>query len=275
LPLSVVLVGRAEQETLVPAGTGYAVYAWLLEELRCRNGVLAAAIHDASGLKPVTVSSLRGDMLGDGTGMLRTRPGGTVWLRVTAMEPAIEAGVWEVLAAAVGGVVELHGLRLHPLRAARAPDEHPWAAHADYPTLFDGALASPPPEVLELEFASPTTFRSGGHNLPLPVPVLVWRSLVQRWNRFSPIQLGEFQRVLEEGVRVQRYVLRTHHLNAGGHGEVGFTGRVAFDLRGVRDPLVRRAAGALAHFALYAGVGAKTVFGFGQARLVGAVGGAG
>ncbi|MGB9724346.1 MAG: CRISPR system precrRNA processing endoribonuclease RAMP protein Cas6, partial [Chloroflexia bacterium] len=85
--------------------------------------------------------------------------------------------------------IELEGTPLAVERVTLDPQEHPWAGRATYEDLAGRYLLSfgaPSPHV-ELEFASPTTFRSAGRNLPLPLPGPVFGGLVEKWNAFSSV----------------------------------------------------------------------------------------
>ena len=125
-------------------------------------------------------------------------------------------------------------------------------------------------EVLQrLELASPTTFKSKGKQMPLPLPGLVFGSLVDRWNRFSPVTLDPAMRTFgEELVAVSRFDLRSVLVQQKNQaGRVGAMGQVAY----VAEPYNRYWLSVfqmLADFALYSGVGVQTATGMGQVRRV-------
>jgi len=134
--------------------------------------------------------------------------------------------------------------------------------------LAENQADRPSPRV-SLEFASPTTFRSGGRYVPLPLPDLVFGSLLDRWQAFAPIALSpEVRRFAAEAVAVSQYQLRTRSLPAKGGGvRVGFTGRASFVALN-RDRYWLSVLHLLAAFAFYGGVGYQTAAGMGQVRLL-------
>jgi CRISPR-associated endoribonuclease Cas6 len=141
-------------------------------------------------------------------------------------------------------------------------------ARSSYQELARSSLLDQeaPPSRITLAFLSPTTFRSGGKNLPLPLPGLVFGSLLERWNAFSPVTFPEdTRRFAEECLALARYRLRTTMVEIEGGKQVGFVGWCTYTAL-VKKPYWLRAIEALAEFALYGGVGAKTTMGLGQAR---------
>ena len=267
MPLSVVVHGVLERDAAFAPGIGRALYAWVLDRIRQVDAGAAQSLQDGEGRKPLTVSTLQGQVHSAAPGLVRAAAGTAFWVRCTALEAGTEQVVLRALEGARGGVLEAGGIRLGGLALHTSAAGHPWAAAASYQELFDGSLADPPPETLSLRFCSPTTFRTREGNLPFPLPALVFRTLVQKWNLFAPIDLGGFLAALETAVRVQAYHCQTHRLHLGRHGEVGFTGTACFDLRGLGDPLLAKVAGCLGAYAFYGGIGAKTTMGFGQARV--------
>jgi CRISPR-associated endoribonuclease Cas6 len=72
---------------------------------------------------------------------------------------------------------------------------------------------------------------------------------------------------LEQQIAVAEYRIGLSRMGFGSFFEPGFTGWCAFSARKKAGPEVLRWAGALARFAYFSGVGAKTTMGMGQARL--------
>ena len=131
----------------------------------------------------------------------------------------------------------------------------------------------PAPRV-ELQFTTPTTFHSQGRSMPLPLPRLVFGSLLDRWNAFAPLRIDpEILVVVEQACTIARYDLRTEAVPLGGGLQIGFVGRCTYGLppgRGIRpaDEYAWRVLHLLANFAFFAGVGAKTTMGMGTVRML-------
>lgn len=305
--LSLVLTLRPAAPADVPANLGRAAHALLLRAIGQNRPELAQSLHDdpaagsggGSGPKPITASSLIGlrsqDRLrrqADGL-----RPERTYTLRFTAITPAAAGAVAEACGLktacggangplSVGACVELDGaaLRVEALTPAFGPpspvvrddgrgvggEGHPWSAQTTYERLSAPWLLGRerPERRITLQFASPTTFRSGGKNLPAPLPELVFGSLLEKWNAYAPVALPEeARRFAGECLALSRYELRTRSLPIKEGMKIGFVGRATFTALNP-DRYWLSLMNLLADFALYAGVGAGTTMGMGQCRRI-------
>ncbi|MBO3464262.1 CRISPR system precrRNA processing endoribonuclease RAMP protein Cas6, partial [Aetokthonos hydrillicola] len=61
-----------------------------------------------------------------------------------------------------------------------------------YEELYTNLVANEPEAIrrFDLRFITPTAFTQHGVTLPLPIPTLIFRSWLERWNNFAPIYLG-------------------------------------------------------------------------------------
>ena len=198
----------------------------------------------------------------------------------TGARPETEVSVAGGASAASGAVFGEPGVASSP--GALAPTVvmgtpgAPWAGTGTCEALARLHLIGgrrPAPRV-ELQFTTPTTFHSQGRSLPLPLPRLVFGSLLDRWNAFAPLRIDpEILVVVEQACTIARYDLRTEAVPLGGGLQIGFVGRCTYGLppgRGVRpaDEYAWRVLHLLANFAFFAGVGAKTTMGMGTVRMV-------
>jgi hypothetical protein len=151
------------------------------------------------------------------------------------------------------------------------------------------------PRQVALRFISPTTFRAGKVNLPLPLPRLVFTTtLLEKWWAHAPAEVarevcaalvtmgvlppsnlpGRFVAgaVFEGSVLLSRHRISSCLRDFTRHGKgmsVGFLGEATFTIRpDTPDPGVR-ALQLLADFAEFAGVGSLTAWGLGQVRRAG------
>jgi CRISPR-associated endoribonuclease Cas6 len=213
-------------------------------------------------------------------GVLEVQAGQTGWLRFTGLTGEV-SGHLLGLAVEPPETVELDGRSFTVTGATTDPAAHPWAGEISYqdlaaPFLLGGQRRIAPS--IPLEFVSPTTFRSQGRYVPLPLPELVFGSLLDRWQRFAPIALSpEVRRFAAEAVALSRYQLRTRGLpykqgiklgegqKTRGTVQIGFTGQVVFVALN-RDRYWLNVLHLLAAFAFYSGVGYQTGTGLGQVR---------
>lgn len=122
-------------------------------------------------------------------------------------------------------------------------------------------------ERISLRFLSPATFRVRKANMPFPLPRLLWRSWVARWNAFSDIQLGDFEEWAEEFIVPSRFRVRSQVARIGGATLVGAVGDCEYRILRP-DSLEARVAAMLAAYSRYCGSGQKTTMGLGTTELL-------
>jgi CRISPR-associated endoribonuclease Cas6 len=126
-------------------------------------------------------------------------------------------------------------------------------------------LHSATPVPVRVEFRTPTAFHSRGRTLPLPVPDVLFLSLLQRWHAWGGIDLGPgAEATVTECAALRRHRLQSVSVQMEGRF-TAFTGVAEFTL--VRpEPSYAGLLAALAAFAEFAGVGQKTAMGMGCVR---------
>lgn len=266
---SLIITLQAPVATRLPASLGRASQALLLRLIDQRDPALAEEIHAGAGLRPYTASNL---VLGvRRQGSLQVSAGQSGWLRFTGLTAAV-SGHLLAIAASPPASVELDGQPFTVTGATVNPAEHPWAGQTSYQDLAAPYLLGGRERIasrIRLEFAGPTTFRSQGRNVPLPLPELVFGSLLDRWQAFAPIALHpDTRRFAAEAVGLSQYHLRSRGIPVkDGYTQIGFTGAASF-LALNRDRYWLNVLHLLAAYAFYSGVGSGTAAGQGQARAV-------
>jgi CRISPR-associated endoribonuclease Cas6 len=271
--ISAVLSLSPTRPVTLPANLGRATHAWFLDLVRAADPALAEALHTPNQERPFTVSNLWGGGR-PVRGQVTFSPEDRVTLRVTSFWPQLSALVSEQIVPHLPERISLAGAAFRLVEATADGAVHPWAGQTRFEDLVQQHTlsASPPAPRLSLRFASPTVFRSSGANVPLPLPGLVFEGLARRWNAFGPLRIPEeVRRFADEVMLISRYQLRTERVTfgeEGGRGAYpGFVGVCGYAFR-VRDRYWMGLIHLLAAFALYAGVGARTSMGLGQARVV-------
>ncbi len=135
-----------------------------------------------------------------------------------------------------------------------------------YEELLDLA---PPKREIVLDFISPTAFKRGRWDYPLPEPKLVFSSLLRRWNAFSPLKLEEgLLKKLSYSLTVSGCWIKTKKVEVmEGVKFIGFVGRVFFYCEGLKMEELKT-LNALSLFAPFSGVGKKTTMAFGSVRVL-------
>ncbi|MDI6697110.1 MAG: CRISPR system precrRNA processing endoribonuclease RAMP protein Cas6 [Anaerolineales bacterium] len=266
----------------LPQWWGRAAHALLLNVTRQYNPSLAEQLHEApdesgQAIRPFTTSTLVGNF---DHGALD--PQGRYALRLTSFHHPLTHILLEAAQEgplAVGAQVELDRRPFQILAARSQPlaeGERPvgkldgWADLQEYPQLSASLLLAkePPPRRLRLRFASPASFKSGGKHIPLPLPELVFGSLLEKWNAFAPVAFPtEARRYAAECLAIGRYELSSRAVGGKNGGlRVGGVGWVSFTTLNY-DRYWMSVMGVLARFAAFAGVGAGVAQGMGQCRL--------
>ncbi len=266
---SLVLMFQGE-EAVLPPHLGRASHALFLKGVAERDPALAERLHAADERRPFTCSSLVGVRMERVNGELKAVvvPGRPLFLRYTGLTAEISEHLirW---AEAPPRVVEIEGAWLALQGATLDPSVHPWAGQTTYQALLRKTLPTeePLPRHLELEFFSPTAFHSGGRNVPLPLPDLVYGSLLEKWNEFAPATVSpEVRRFAQECLAISRYELSTRSVPGKGGGmQIGFVGYCRYTVLRA-DPYWVGILRALTDYAFYAGVGYQTTTGMGQVR---------
>ncbi|WP_322488533.1 CRISPR-associated endoribonuclease Cas6 [Chloroflexus sp.] len=267
MPQAMVFTLRPAKAGQTPGNLSRATHAAVLRLIQRADPQLAARIHDDDGRKPFTVSNVWG--LGGGSSVL-VDPERDYHLRVTLLSTELEQMAAEWTPTQIG-MLELDGQPWRVIARANTAAEHPWANRADYRELAAPLLHRPDqlPATWTLEFATPVTFRQRGMTMPLPLPDLVFGSLLEQWNASADLALpDEVRRYATECLAISRFDLRSAAVpTSGGALQIGAVGRCTYRAM-TGDRYWRACIAVLATFAFYSGVGAGTTRGFGQTRLV-------
>jgi len=263
-------VARAGDPAETPAWWGRASQALALDVIEQADSGLAAALHSGEGPRPFTASSLLGRFPARGLD-----PAGAYTLRVTGLRRDVAS----ILSAACmangplgpGAEVALDHRAFGVESVARSLAVHPWAAATSYTDLAASYLvtAAPPDRQITLQFTSPTAFKSQERHMPLPLPDLVFGSLIERWNAFAPLAFPiEVKRYAAECLAISRFDLASRSAPGKEGGvRVGGVGQITYTTLNY-DRYWMSVLHTLAAFALFSGVGIQTAAGMGQCRRV-------
>ena len=137
----------------------------------------------------------------------------------------------------------------------------PWANAVTYAQLYEQASQSD--RIISLAFSTPTAFRQGQFDTALPTRDSVFNSLLQRWNKYSRIEISH---LAIESVFPSYFNINTEIAADSRSKFIGCVGEVDYRLMGDLDAVAIKNINALADFSLYCGVGRKTPMGMGMVR---------
>ncbi|MBI3797548.1 MAG: CRISPR-associated endoribonuclease Cas6 [Deltaproteobacteria bacterium] len=251
-----------------PLQMGHFLQAFFYETVSLSSPALSDSLHHFNGLKPFSVSlPLRWKLPTVHAALAHPAP--TFYLRFTALTDkvyqALVAGLTRRCHTSPQLSLGPHTIDIQQVLFAK--EDTSLSALTSYKELYD----SPPARTVYMRFLTPTSFRSGRGNLPLPLPASLYRSLWQKWQRFAPPSLqidGRIVTTVEQYLLLARYRLRTEIVSLKGVQQVGCTGTCQFELPAGIPVEDRRAITALSRFASYAGIGMKTTMGMGQTLVM-------
>jgi CRISPR-associated endoribonuclease Cas6 len=155
----------------------------------------------------------------------------------------------------------------------------PWAGFARFDDLLTSA--SEVATSWSINFATPTSFKAGDAELPLPIPRLCFQSWLNSWDEHAPVPFFSdkaerkafLSEVVESYVSVTysqlRLVQQRFYFDGTPTREQGFVGTCRFALRPSRvPPPYRQLLDTLAHYSFFAGTGRKTTMGMGMTRYL-------
>jgi CRISPR-associated endoribonuclease Cas6 len=140
----------------------------------------------------------------------------------------------------------------------------PWSNFATYQQIYD--RASETERNITFHLATPTAFRQGKYDSPLPTRDNVFKSLCDRWNTYSEVPIDP---EIIEYIFPSRFDIKTEVVkNYDTHSFIGCIGEIGYRILGDVEPLVIKQINALADFAIFSGIGRKTTMGMGMVRRV-------
>ena len=251
----------------MPANLGRAGYASVLDALDQVQAGLGRSIHAGNGPKPLTCSNLfHAAPDGDRVRIEAQRP---YFLRVTGLNATVSQALESGFLAKPPASWSLDGHAFQVTEVTCDGQANPWTGRATYEALAakrllaDGRLD----RSVRLRFTSPVAFKSMGKHVALPLPGLLFGSLVERWNAFSPVTVsGEMRRFADEMVAVSSFNLQSRRLAyKEGSVRIGGVGSATYHALG-GDRYWVSIMQMLADFALFSGAGIHTTSGMGQVR---------
>ncbi|PZU97766.1 MAG: CRISPR-associated endoribonuclease Cas6 [Pseudanabaena sp.] len=140
----------------------------------------------------------------------------------------------------------------------------PWANFATYQQIYD--RTSETERNITFHLATPTAFRQGKYDSPLPTRDNVFKSLCDRWNTYSEIPINS---EIIEYIFPSKFDIKTEVVkNYDTHSFIGCVGEIGYRILGEASPETIKQINALADFAMFAGIGRKTTMGMGMVRRV-------
>ncbi len=135
-------------------------------------------------------------------------------------------------------------------------------AFLTYEELLEKAVAS---STFSFLFKTPTVFKRGKIDYPLPDPQILFKNLIRKWHYFSEIKVkADLNDCLIRKLQISYFKLKIRRVKLSLGGVItGFTGRVSFVVKEGREEELKWLC-VLGSFATFSGTGRKTTMGLGM-----------
>ena len=254
---------QEEARRTPPKWWARAIHALLLRAVGEEDPALAESLHNASSLRPFSLSSLRAYSPREGI-----QEGKRYSFRLCGINKALSTAISQSKLLQEGAEIDLDGF---PFVISAPEKAGNWAQASDYTALSAPYLAAKKraPRQISLRFSSPVAFKTQGSHLPLPLPGLVFGSLLMRWNAFAPIHFPpELRLYAEKSLVISRYSLESRVISAkNGALRIGGVGKVRYTCTHY-DAYWMSLIALLADFSLFSGVGSGLSLGMGQTKRI-------
>ena len=266
----------AQKSGTLRATQGHLAHAAFLNILQKVDPAVSQTIHDMHGRKPFTISPLEG-FGKPHKGQLQLKAGQEGWLRVTLLDPNLfQTFISYFLQGDNRPTIQLENRTFHITEILSTPGSHPLAGYDSLPALHERWVQTkrlPDHQTIRLHFRTPTAFSMRHspfrHMHILPDPPLVFGQLADYWDRLTGSETRDAVRVYcAENVVVARHKIETHIYQYRHSKQVGFTGRVTFEILDKKTPDMIQHLNRLADLAFYTGLGSKTTQGMGQVMRI-------
>lgn len=256
---------------------GKILHGLFYELLQNASAAKGDEVHSTEGLKPFSTALLLNERQRRAEYI---RAGEEVTIRFTFLDDALYPLLARYFLSTLDLSFDLVRTELTVTRILTTPQSgEAWAGCTSFAELY--ANASDTEKQFSFQFATPTFFKRGGGPaypdliVPLPLPDLVFGSLLRNWNQFAPTSFLEANLLKEI---CSHHLEMTHHRISSQLARLvfpredgtyrtttfpGFVGSCAFRLVELHDQSIIKTLNALADFAFFSGVGAKTTMGFG------------
>lgn len=268
-----------EGSFLIPSADGYQVYGALLDALDEVASDVSERVHD-SPLGSLHNSGLLGSFRGcDREFHKRVDPSESYRLSLGVTDPE-DQGVFEALADAFVFSGDSLGLADGSLQVRDFASRN--ATHEEVLQEAASTVADRPDTFeIEMQFRTPTCINEAAEITTMfPHRGSVFRSLLRKWNRTLPDELGErcelgmtrtdFESNLIEKPDARTYETHSILVNRGEDGSPiiaqGFTATCTYKFKGASEAM-RTAVAALAVFSEYSGVGSSVARGCGTVEV--------
>ena len=286
MPYAIVIHAFPKTALPVVHAQGKVLHGLFYELLQKASAAKGDEVHGIEGLKPFSTALLLNERQRRAEYI---RAGEEIRIRFTFLDDSLYPLLARYFLSTPDLSFDLVRTELTVARILSTPQSgEEWAGCTSFEDLY--ANASDSEKQFSFQFVSPTFFKRGGGPtypdliVPLPLPDLLFGSLLRNWNQFSSSSFVEANLLKEICVH---HLEITHHRissqlarlvfprEAGTYRTTtfpGFVGSCSFRLVELHDRSIVKTLNTLADFAFFSGIGAKTTMGCGVTKRLEATG---
>lgn len=282
MPYAIVIYAFPRTDLPIVHAQGKVLHGLFYELLQKASAAKGDEVHSTAGLKPFSTALLlterqrRAEYL---------RAGEEIKIRFTFLDDSLYPLLARYFLSTPDLTFDLVRTELTVARILTTPQSgEEWAGCTSFEDI--SANASDSEKQFSFQFVSPTFFKRGGGPtypdliVPLPLPDLLFGSLLRNWNQFSASSFVEANLLKEICVH---HLEITHHRISSQLARLvfpredgtyrtttfpGFVGSCSFRLVELHDRSIVKTLNTLADFAFFSGIGAKTTMGCGIAKRI-------
>ncbi len=280
MPYAIVIHAFPRTNLPLVHAQGKILHGLFYELLQKASAAKGDEVHSTEGLKPFSTALLLNERQRRAEYI---RTGEEVTIRFTFLDDSLYPLLARYFLSTPDLSFDLVRTELTVTRILTTPQSgEEWAGCVSFEELYTNSSDSE--KQFSFHFATPTFFKRGGGPaypdliVPLPLPDLVFGSLLRNWNQFSPASFLEANLLKEI---CSHHLEMTHHRISSQLARLvfprddgtyrtttfpGFAGSCSFRLVELHDQTIIKTLNALADFAFFSGVGAKTTMGCGVSR---------
>lgn len=266
---SIVVTFNPVKDCVLPAATGNYIHGLMLSVAQSADEAVAEALHADERAKPFTVSPIFGDFVPDRTGNNRLKKDGEYWFRITLLNKDLSLFFINALNSGKERMFSIAGNEMAVKEVMQDSSQHEWAGQSSHERIYDKYIVRQEMigRKVQMRFLTPTTFRTDKANVVLPVPAIVFASIFEKWNKFSPVPVdrGMFFDWVGSSIAVSKHNIRTRMWDFDKYKYIGFAGDVEFTDLNKEETAFRALFNMLAEYSFWCGAGSKTTMGFGMA----------
>ena len=255
---SYVIKFAAQKEAVLPASNGYLLFSMFCDLVR--STPLDNVFHPGEGdsEKGVAVGFLKKDPFKGFTAEdMVFSPGESAYARVAFIDDEAGERFAELIQKREGKTVRL-GKAIFGFSRVFPPGEHELSIALPLAQLASHSSSA------GLHFVSPAVFKRNNRQFFLPLPELVFGSLLRKWRLHVDADAWPGLEAALPQIEVQSYRIESHAVRLRTDRIMrGFCGETEYSFRGLSEP-EQCALSTLAAFAFFSGVGYKTSQGMGE-----------